>query len=64
MANYPDVSPNAKAKKGGSGKKAGVDACFEKGSEKKVPFNDKLVGVEPNEGSPKLAGKGVIGKLV
>jgi threonine dehydratase len=46
------------------GKKAGLDPAFEKGSDKKVAFNDKSVGVEPNEGAPRLSGKGVIGKLI
>ncbi len=63
-ASYKDVSPNMGAKKSGKGKKAGIDPCFEKGSDKKVAFNDKAVGDMPNEGAPKLSGKGVVAKLV
>ena len=63
-STYKDSNPNAGAKASSRGKKAGVDAAFEKGSDKKVAFNDKLVGVEPNEGAPHLSGKGVIGKII
>ena len=31
---------------------------------KNAAFNDKSVGVEPNEGAPKLSGKGVVGKCI
>ena len=62
-SSYKDANPNAGAKASGK-KKAGVGAPFSKGSDKKVGFNDKAVGVEPNEGAPKLSGKGVIGKIV
>ena len=63
-SSYPDSNPNAKAKGGGRSKKAGIDPAFEKGSDKKMGFNDKSVGVEPNEGAPRLSGKGVVAKLI
>ena len=59
MSNYPDSSPNAKAKgeggmKNHDGREGGHDGP-------KMPeFKDKAVGDMPNEGAPELSKKGVI----
>lgn len=59
MSNYPDSSPNSKAKsKGGMKNNDGREGA--KTGPDKAPFNDKSVGDMPNEGAPKLPAKGVI----
>ena len=63
MSSYPDSSPNAKAKgKSGMKNKDGREGPHE--GPKNAAFNDKSVGVEPNEGAPHLKGKGVIAKCI
>ena len=61
-SSYKDSSPNAGSKKKGGMKnedgREGAKAAS------KPAFNDKSVGVEPNEGAPKLSGKGVVGKVI
>ncbi len=61
MSSYKDASPNSGAKKKGGMKNQDGREGPKKGE---ASFKDKSVGVEPNEGAPKLSGKGVIGKCI
>ncbi len=57
-SSQKDASPNMGKKSNGKEIKEGPKSAG------KAAFNDKSVGVEPNEGAPKLSGKGVIGKCI
>lgn len=57
-----DTSPNMGKKAKGMKNQDGREGA--QSGPKKAAFNDKAVGDMPNEGAPKLAGKGVIGKLI
>ena len=58
-SSYKDSSPNSGAKsKGGMKNKDGRMGPHY--GPKSAAFNDKNVGTMPNEGAPKLTGKGVI----
>lgn len=62
-SSYKDSSPNKGGKKGGL-KNSNAKREGPLDGPKKAAFNDKSVGVEPNEGAPHLPGKGVIGKVI
>lgn len=62
-SGMPDSSPSSKSKKGSGGMKNN-DGREGAQTGSKAAFNDKSVGVEPNEGAPELTGKGVIAKLI
>ncbi len=57
-SSQKDSSPNMGKKSNGKEIKEGPKSAG------KAAFNDKSVDSMPNEGAPKLSGKGVIGKLV
>lgn len=62
-SSQKDSSPN-QGKKGGGLKNSGAHREGPLAGPKDAAFNDKAVENMPNEGSPKLSGKGAIGKLV
>lgn len=62
MSNYKDSSPNSGAKKKGGMKNN--DGREGSKAASKPAFNDKAVDSMPNEGAPRLSGKGTIAKLV
>ncbi len=62
MSSYKDASPNSGAKKkGGMKNQDGREGAKAAG---KAAFNDKSVDSMPNEGAPKLSGKGVVGRCI
>ncbi len=61
-SSQKDTSPNMGKKKGGMKNNDGREGA--KVGPKNAPFSDKPVDSMPNEGAPKLPGKGVIGKLI
>ncbi len=62
-SSQKDSSPN-QGKKGGALKNAGAKREGPLAGPKDPAFADKSVDSMPNEGAPKLSGKGVIGKCI
>ena len=63
-SGMPDASPSTKSGKGRVGMKNNDGREGPQVGPKQAAFNDKSVDNMPNEGAPKLGGKGVIAKLV